>query len=100
LENRVAEAKRRLPDVASRASRALVQLVAKRRDRLTSEGKLLQAMSYKSVLARGFAVVRDSAGKPIRAAVDVKANATLAIEFTDGEVQARTVKATDQGSLF
>jgi exodeoxyribonuclease VII large subunit len=100
LQNRIVEARRRLPEVASRATRGLMQLLAKRQDRFTAETKLLQAMSYKSVLARGFAVVRDNAGQPIRAAVDVKANATLAIEFADGEVQARAGKATDQGSLF
>jgi exodeoxyribonuclease VII large subunit len=100
LQNRMIDAKRRLPDIAARSERALKQLLAKRRDRFTAEAKLLQAMSYKSVLARGFAVVRDADGKPIRSAASVKANASLAIEFTDGEVLARAGKATDQGSLF
>jgi exodeoxyribonuclease VII large subunit len=57
-------------------------------------------MSYKSVLARGFAVVRDAEGKTIRAAAQVKANAALSIEFNDGEVGVRAGKAADQGSLF
>lgn len=100
LQNRMNEARRRLPDIASRANRALVQLVSKRRDRFTAEAKLFQSLNYKSVLARGFAVVRDAAGKPVRAAADIRSGAALAIEFADGEVQARAGKATDQGSLF
>ncbi len=100
LQNRMSEARRRLPDIASRANRALVQLVSKRRDRFTAEAKLFQSLNYKSVLARGFAVVRDAAGKPVRAAADIRSGAALAIEFADGEVQARAGKATDQGSLF
>lgn len=100
LQNRAVEARRRVPEIAARSQRALTQLLAKRRDRFVSEVKLLQAMSYKSVLARGFAVVRDAEGKTIRAAAQVKANAALSIEFNDGEVGVRAGKAADQGSLF
>ncbi len=100
LKNRMVEARRRLPEAASRASRALQQILTKRRDRFLGEAKLLQAMSYKSILARGFAVVKDAQGKPIRAAANVISGSALAIEFTDGEVQARAGKAAGQGSLF
>jgi exodeoxyribonuclease VII large subunit len=100
LQTRLVEACRRLPEAATRAHRALHQLLAKRRDRFNGEAKLLQAMSYKSVLARGFAVVRDAARKPVHTAADVKTNTVLAIEFADGEVHARAGKLTDQGSLF
>ncbi len=100
LQNRLGDIQRRLPEAAARSERALRQLLARRSDRFNAEAKLLQSMSYKSVLARGFAVVRDAAGKPIRAAANIKSNATLNIEFADGEVQARAGKASDQGSLF
>lgn len=100
LQNRAKEARRRLPEVSSRSHRALLQLLAKRRDRFAGEAKLLQAMSYKSVLARGFAVVRDSDQKTIRSSVSVQSNAVLEIEFADGKVQVRAPKASDQGSLF
>jgi exodeoxyribonuclease VII large subunit len=75
-------------------------VLAKRRDRFTAEAKLFQSLNYKSVLARGFAVVRDAAGKPIRAAAEVKSNAALAIEFADGEIHVQAKKAVEQGSLF
>jgi exodeoxyribonuclease VII large subunit len=49
---------------------------------------LLAALSYHGVLARGFALVRDGAGKPLRAAAQVSAGLALDIEFHDGHVGA------------
>ncbi len=100
MRNRLAENKRRIPDLAARTNRALHQLLIRRGDRFTSATKLLQAMSYKSVLARGFAVVRDADGKPVRAAADVKPNANLAIEFADGDIKVKAAATSSQGSLF
>jgi len=89
---------------------------------------LLAALSYRSVLARGFALVRDEKGHAIHAAAAVGPNALLSIEFADGRVGAtadadrpqatapatpkaapaeakpsapkRVSKPVDQGSLF
>ena len=88
-------------------------------------GQLLTALSYRSVLARGFALVRDEGGHPLHAAADVGAGARLEVEFSDGRVTAtagidqpvlapqpapaaprrprtpkRAAKSADQGSLF
>ena len=46
------------------------------------------ALSYRSVLARGFALVRDEAGHPLHAAAQVGPGARLEIEFADGRVAA------------
>ena len=50
--------------------------------------QLLRAFSYQSVLERGFALVRDEAGHPLRAAAAVKPGMALDIEFADGCVGA------------
>lgn len=100
LKQRLIEARRRLPETTSRATRALNQLLAKRQQRFSTEAKLLQAMSYKSVLARGFSVVRDENRKPIRAVSDVTIGAALSIEFADGEIKVQTVRTMAQTSLF
>ncbi|MEO8318232.1 MAG: exodeoxyribonuclease VII large subunit, partial [Bradyrhizobium sp.] len=93
-------------------------------------GQLLSALSYRGVLARGFALVRDEHGHALRAASSVGPNARLSIEFADGSFGAtadgdrppatsapaspaqaapreaktmaakRVVKPIDQGSLF
>ena len=50
--------------------------------------KLLAALSYQGVLARGFALVRDPAGPPIRSAAAVIPGKALDIEFSDGRATA------------
>jgi exodeoxyribonuclease VII large subunit len=87
---------------------------------------LLAALSYRSVLTRGFALVRDARGVAVHAAASVGPGAHLSIEFADGRVGAiadadrpaaakpatsvasdpksatpkRVAKPVDQGSLF
>ncbi len=56
--------------------------------RMLHSGQLLTALSYRSVLARGFALVRNDAGHPLHAAADVEAGARLELEFSDGRVAA------------
>jgi exodeoxyribonuclease VII large subunit len=56
--------------------------------RLLSAGQLLAAYSYRGVLARGFALVRDGDGRPLRTAAAVGAGMRLDIEFSDGRVRA------------
>jgi exodeoxyribonuclease VII large subunit len=51
--------------------------------------KLLESYSFRSVLERGFALVRDQDGHPVLAAADVHAGDTLAIDFADGRIGAR-----------
>jgi len=50
--------------------------------------RLLESLSYKGALARGFAVVRDRKRKPLLAAASVEQGAALTLEFHDGEVAA------------
>jgi len=57
--------------------------------RLLSLWKRLQAASPKSVLHRGFAIVRDEAGRPVTRRAKVRPGQRLANEFADGEVRVR-----------
>ena len=58
------------------------------RRRVGELSKLLESYSYKGVLERGFAVVRDSSVAPLTRAAAVPAGAALAIAFADGEIAA------------
>ena len=62
-------------------------LLAKRQD-LEGCSKLMASLSYRSVLERGYAIVHDAAGKPVRSAAATHAGQPVAIEFRDGEVGA------------
>jgi exodeoxyribonuclease VII large subunit len=94
--------------------------------RVAHSGQLLAALSYRSVLTRGFALVRDEQGHAVHAAASVGPGARLNLEFADGRVAAtadadrpavtstakpvasepkaaapkRAVKPVGQGSLF
>ena len=50
---------------------------------------LLTSLGYHNVLARGFTLVRDDAGRMLRRAVEVHGGQRLDIEFADGHVTAR-----------
>ena len=55
---------------------------------MLAAGQLLAAFSYHGVLARGFALVRDGEGHPLRSAAAVTGRMRLDIEFSDGRVGA------------
>jgi exodeoxyribonuclease VII large subunit len=94
-----------------RAGRALGTLIAARKERVLSLAKLVEAFSYHKVLDRGFALVRDAAGLPVRSAAAVAAGDSLDIELADGHLPAVATggapkkkggggKGGGQGSLF
>jgi exodeoxyribonuclease VII large subunit len=71
-----------------RAKRARHIYLEQRTQRLQSAWQLLNAYSYRKVLERGFALVRDGGGRPLRTAAAVGAGMRLDIEFADGRVGA------------
>ena len=82
----IARERERTHRLAERARRALVTALQRLDARVNHSGQLLTALSYRSVLARGFALVRDEAGHAVRAAAAIGPNAPLTIEFGDGRV--------------
>jgi exodeoxyribonuclease VII large subunit len=119
----IARDRERVLRLAERARRALENATQRLAARVGHSGQLLAALSYRSVLARGFALVRDEHGHALRAAASVGPGARLDLEFADGRVAAtadtdrpaaakpapseskaaapkRNVKPVGQGSLF
>jgi exodeoxyribonuclease VII large subunit len=76
----------RLASLEARGSRALNRGQEFRRQRYNAAFKLLESLSYKSVVRRGFAVVRDTHGGPVSSAARVAAGQALSIQFQDGDV--------------
>jgi len=85
----VARGRERVGVLGKRAGRALDNLLDGRWARWERNSQLLAAFSYRGVLARGFALVRDRNGRPLRAAAAVAIGARIDIEFSDGSVGAR-----------
>jgi exodeoxyribonuclease VII large subunit len=72
----------------ARATRAMATLIDRQSARVERASGLLSALSYHAVLARGFALVRNPLGTPLRAAASVSPGLVLDIEFSDGHVGA------------
>jgi exodeoxyribonuclease VII large subunit len=96
-----------------RADHAAGLALERRRSRLAQAWRLADTLSYHSVLARGFAVVKDADGAIVKRAASVSAGDVLDIEFADGKVAAiagggaarprlspRDKSGGRQGSLF
>ncbi len=88
LVQRLGRCRERLGNLRDRAQEALSNRVLMRRRLLDSHGNLLRSLSYQSVLARGYALVRDGNGQTLRLARSVQPGSSLAIEFSDGAVLA------------
>ncbi|MFZ5783420.1 MAG: exodeoxyribonuclease VII large subunit [Pseudomonadota bacterium] len=73
-------------DRLRRCSAALLEHGERQVDQL---GKLLESYSFRSVLRRGFALVRDQDGQPVLTAAEARAGEAISIEFADGRVGAR-----------
>jgi exodeoxyribonuclease VII large subunit len=99
LRGTVERHRERLGGFAARAERAFRNFVTARRARAERGGQLLAAYSYRGVLARGFALVRDAAGQPLRTAAAIGAGMAIEIEFSDGRVGARAGGAPSADKL-
>jgi exodeoxyribonuclease VII large subunit len=86
---RIARQRERVIVFAQRAERAVRTLIATRLARCERDAQLLAAFSYRGVLARGFALIRDAAGQPLHSATAAVAGMPIQIEFSDGRVGAR-----------
>jgi exodeoxyribonuclease VII large subunit len=89
LRREVADYRRRLLDADARLLRALRQRQADAIQRLAQPAKLLESLSYKNVLSRGFAVVYGADGHALKSAAGMTPGAAVTIEMQDGRRQAR-----------
>lgn len=119
LKHQITIGNERLSGLSERMDRAYAIRLTKSRDRLDGLEKLLKSLSYKDVLARGYALLRDDKGQPVRSASAVSSGDALSIELADGTIDAVATsgsagparkakkpatsegkKPTSQGSLF
>lgn len=88
IRQKIATERKALPQLLERLSRAETRHLGDLARRLDGTGKLLESYSYHGVLKRGYAVVRDAEGKPVRMAAGQNAGDALDIEFADGHLGA------------
>jgi exodeoxyribonuclease VII large subunit len=88
LAGETARQRDRLTGMARRSDSALDGILRRERQALTAHDRILQSLSYKNVLKRGYAVIRDEADTVLATAVAVTEGARISIEFGDGRVAA------------
>jgi len=114
LKDRMTVCGERVEALSARAGRAQKVRLAQIGRRLDGLARELELISYRKVLARGFALVRGADGTVRRSAVSLKAGEMLRLTFADGDAGAlaegggagrpktgaRRKEGVDQGSLF
>ena len=102
---RIVQARQASEALAERLARAGRAALSERAGRVETASRLLESYSYRGVLTRGFAVVRDQRERPLTSAAGVKSGTALSLEFHDGRAAARaagkpkprTVKSENDG---
>jgi exodeoxyribonuclease VII large subunit len=88
LTTLVERARQRLDDALPRLERAMARFIAHEQHRLASVGGRLETFhqTVTKALERGFALIRDAAGKVVISAPEIGPGDALTIEFDDGKV--------------
>lgn len=119
LNENITNGQRQLSDLAGRLDRGGQSRLQEARLKLDGVVRLFDSLNYQSVLARGFAVIRDADGKAVVSAKGPKPGDGLEIEFKDGKTPVSVIgddgrkpevakkpvkksgsKAANQGQLF
>jgi exodeoxyribonuclease VII large subunit len=114
LKDRMGISAERTKVLGERATRAQTARLKQARRHLDGLSRVLEGISYRAVLERGFALVRGEDGAVRRRAGSIKPGEALVLTFADGEAQAVAggmadgegkpkkprKKPADQGSLF
>jgi exodeoxyribonuclease VII large subunit len=92
LASRLPRHGRRLAELEARQGHAIGRRLADARARLQAQAGLLGSLSYRGVLQRGFALVRDDHGQLVDGAAKARGQPILELEFHDGRVRTAVVR--------
>ena len=65
------------------------QYISSRIEKINSVSKLIESLSYKSVINRGYAVIRNSNKKPVQKVSDILSDNEINIELKDGILEGK-----------
>jgi exodeoxyribonuclease VII large subunit len=92
LKTQTGRGRERLGNLSRHADTAIRHQLTRARAELSAQDRVLQSLSYKNVLKRGYAVIRDEDNRPVSQAAALSAGMGIAIEFADGRVGAMTTE--------
>lgn len=89
LRTQVAHDGRQLQNLAERLHRAARQKTDAEEKRLAHAAALLESLSFKKILARGFVLVTDeNTGKTVKSAAELSGGDSACLQFHDGKLSA------------
>jgi exodeoxyribonuclease VII large subunit len=77
-----------LTSLIRHADSSVTNAMSRRLAAVAAQDRVLQSLSYKNVLKRGFAVIRDDTDQPLTRAGAVAQGSAISIEFADGRIAA------------
>ena len=86
--NKVQSTTRHVMDLARRNQNAFENQVVRTKARYEQAHRLLGSLSYKSILERGYAVVRNAKDTPIASVDKIKSGDAFSVELRDGRISA------------
>lgn len=87
IQPRIAEAGQKTRSLFDRAGLAVPRMIDRQHERLTALAQRLENVSHHAVLARGYALIRDSGGQALVRAQQVMDAESVIIEMADGKVK-------------
>ena len=88
----VSDTKKRVALLDKSSFKHLSNSFGKKSEDLLSVSRLLESVSYKKVLSRGYSVIRDGDEKIVSSKSQLKGKSALTIEWSDGKISVRTDK--------
>ncbi|MFT3727347.1 MAG: exodeoxyribonuclease VII large subunit [Terricaulis sp.] len=85
LAQDIVRRREKLTQTSARLQPAIVRSLDAHRKHLDASARMLESLSHKSVLARGFAMIHREDGALVRAAKDLNAGDAVQITFADGD---------------
>ncbi len=79
----------RLANLSRHADTAVGHRLSRHRQIIAAQDRVLQSLSYRNVLKRGYAVVRDGEGRPVSLRATLSPGQIVGIEFADGQIAAQ-----------
>jgi len=86
----VSDTKKKLDKIDEASLKHLRKNFSKKSEDLLSISRLLESVSYKKVLSRGYSVIRDEDQKIVSTKSKLKDKSVLTIEWSDGKVRVKT----------
>ncbi|MBL4740806.1 MAG: exodeoxyribonuclease VII large subunit [Sneathiella sp.] len=78
----------KIQNFEGRMNRAVTVYGQRATDQLSAAARMLDSLSFKRVLSRGYSIVQDDSGQVISSVKKVKAGQSFSVQFKDGEAPA------------